>query len=218
MPKSIVYLLSIRQHIHSPAELVINYTLNMKCWKDKIKIMKAAKELVYNCQGFFLFLSPILYWAEREKRVFLKFYLKQEMVDGWINEIKFPLLYPATLLSCTTKKMIAWKRKPPHKHEFLLSNGRIIQRHIWKRQRRNINTGLSKVFRLRKITQRNVWLLVTVIGEHELQASYSGSKKSHNVRPSKTSLNILVLVGHRFLSGHKYQPTAIYFRLVTTCE
>lgn len=153
--------------------------------------MKAAKELVHNSQGFFLVLPPILYWADRKRRVFLKFSLKQEMVDGWINEIKFPLLYPATLLSCATKKMIACKRKPLHKHEFLLPNGRIIQRHIWKRQRRNINARLSKVFRHWKITQRNVWLLVTVIGEHELQASYSGSKKSHNARPSKTSLNRL---------------------------
>lgn len=140
------------------------------------------------------------------------------MVNGWINEIKFPLLYPETLLSCTTKKMIAYKRKPPHKHEFLLSNGRIIQRQIGERQRRNINARSSKVFRHRKITQCNVWLLVTVIGEHELQASYLGSNKSHNARPSKTSLNILVLLGHRFQSWHKYQPTAIYFRLVTTCE
>lgn len=130
-------------------------------------------------------------------------------MDGWINEIKFSFLYPATLLICATKKMIACNRQPPHKHEFLLSNGRIIQRHIWKRQRRNINARLSKVFRHWKITQCNVWLLVTVIGEHELKASYLGSNKSHNARPSKTSLKILVLIGHRFLSGHIYQPTAV---------
>lgn len=68
--------------------------------------MKAAKELVHNSQGFFLVLPPILYWADRKRRVFLKFSLKQEMVDGWINEIKFPLLYPATLLSCATKKWL----------------------------------------------------------------------------------------------------------------
>lgn len=147
MPKSIIYLIGIRQHIHSPAELVINNNFNMKRRKDKIKIMKAAIESPYNIRGFFLFLPLILYWAEWERRVFLKFFLKQKMVDGWINEIKLLPLYPATLLSCATKKMIACKRKPPYKHEFVLSNGRITHRYIWKRQRRNISARLSKGLR-----------------------------------------------------------------------
>lgn len=49
---------------------VMPYT--WKYWNDKIKIVKAAKELVYGRQGFFLFLPLIFILSRERKRSFLK--------------------------------------------------------------------------------------------------------------------------------------------------